>query len=217
MNPSMYSPTSFYIVYLYASNSSSLPTVMLKCREFAEEPEEEPDMLIFIDMKTASVLEIDREDAIEAGLVTPNRKDGAAPGSFTEAVRDNSCERDDLIKKLKTHPTLGIATQVVVEKTVTDFGELEIAEADKVKNLWGVSLKKRPKNVKGEEFMFLDPENGAIGEVSRSGAIQKEAIHVITNEFNKESLQEAVEGPEEREAIIHTIRTVLGIRLEDRN
>uniref|UniRef100_A0A7R9WTZ5 Uncharacterized protein n=1 Tax=Craspedostauros australis TaxID=1486917 RepID=A0A7R9WTZ5_9STRA len=180
---------------------------MLKCREFAEEPEEEPDPIIFVDMKTASVFEMERDDALEEGLITPDGSELKIKG----AVRDDT-EKSALVKKLKEHPTLGVATQLVIQKTVKDLDEVTLEEEAAVKNLWGVSLKKRSKNEVGQELLFVDPQTRECGELSRSKAAKAGHIKEYTDEFNKTSIEQAETGIEAREALICTIRSTLGIK-----
>ena len=43
---------------------------------------------------------------------------------------------------------------------------------DKVTNKWGVTLKKRSKNKKGEELIFVDPKTGSVGELQRKKAVE---------------------------------------------
>jgi len=185
--------------------------VMLKCREFAEEPEEEePDPIIFIDMKTASVFEKERADAIEEGLVATDGNEMR----FKGATKDAS-ELESIVKKVKDHPNLGVATQIVVTKMVNDLDEVGLEEEAAVKNLWGVSLKKRSKNEAGQELLFVDPKTGDCGELSRQKALKAGCLTETTNEFNKVSVEQAEEGIEAREAIICKIRSVLGIKSAD--
>ena len=192
------------------------------CRKFAEPPEEEeeeeepppppppppPDYVIFVDMKTASVFQLERADAIKQEFLTPLGKDNAG---FVEATKDPT-EREEIIKNLKSHPTLGVATQLVVTSMVNDLDEVKLTDADKVANLWGVALKKRPKNKKGEELIFIDPKSGATGELARKTILSKGVLNEFTNEFNKLSLKEAETGAEAREEIIVKIREVFNIK-----
>jgi hypothetical protein len=193
--------------------------VMLKCRQFAEEPEEseeseesepepepEPDPIIFVDMKTASVFSIEREEAVKKEGITP-----VSPDSFDYTETANDTDKMRIIRDLKDHPDLGIATQIVVQKT--EVGEVNMAEAEKVAGMWGVSLKKRAKKKKGEYFVFVDPTTGATGELDRKKCIDIGFITPKMNEdLGKESLEEAETHNIEYDKLISEIRRVFGIK-----
>ena len=92
----------------------------------------------------------------------------------------------------------------------------ELNEKEAVANLWGVSLKStHMKKKKNEELFFFDPETGAVGELDRSKALQQKCITEIRNQYNRLTLEEAVENGDEWEAIIGKIRKIMGIRIGD--
>jgi hypothetical protein len=191
--------------------------VMLKCREFAEEPEDEsssseeeeepepdPDPIIFVDMKSVSVFVVERAEAIEKGVLTEVNQ-----FEYSEAAKD-VVAKDKIKQDLTEHPELGISRQVVVQKTEVD--DVDLAESAKVASVWGISLKKRPKNKKGEEFVFIDPKTNACGELARKKFIDQGFITLETNDEGKEVLHEAEKNNVEYENLIQEIRRIFNIK-----
>jgi hypothetical protein len=194
---------------------------MLACRRFAQEPEyesesetepePEPEMreaIIVIDMHTASIFELERDVGYKMGIITV----GDEPDTIMESCLPEQLE--ELRLKVKDHPHLGVATQLVVTNTVdVDNEGIECAEAEKVSSVWGISLKKRKKKVASNEVIFVDTHTGAVGEISRAKVIEKGAMTVCVDENGKESIQEAVTGVQERDELISQIRLFFNIKL----
>jgi hypothetical protein len=169
------------------------------------------DDLIFMDMKTASLLQVSRRECMQRKILHLIEKDGMMEWKEQASLT----ERDELVKKITSHPTLGVAK--VAEKQWTDYEDgIEMQEAENVKNLWGVQLKKREKNAKGEELLFLDPRGGGmVGELSRKACISAGILTVVKdNDDGKESIQQAVTGLEARDELVQTIRQTLKLNLE---
>lgn len=164
--------------------------------------------LIFLDLKTASLIKIPRKDCLEKKVLSKVKG-----GDVWQEESQTSTERDELIKKMTSNPRLGISK--VAEKQWKDYEDgIEMQEAENVKNLWGVQLKKREKNVKGEELLFVDPSSRAVGELSRKKCIESGLITLSQDEEGKEIIHEAVIDAEERDGIIQTVRQTLKLYLE---
>jgi len=119
------------------------------------------DAIIFVDIKCGTLFGMDRDDVVEKGALTPNQGNKL---DFLEASTD-SAAKEKILEKMKASPTLGVAGQVVVVAAAVD--DYDMLEAEKVKSMWGVNLKKREKNKAGEEFIFIDTKTGACGELAR--------------------------------------------------
>ena len=125
----------------------------------------------------------------------------------------SATEREELVQKILQHKELGIVK--VTGKQCTDYEDgLEMQEAVNVKNLWGVELKKRSKNVKGEELLFLDAGSDALGEVSRKTWISAGLFVLESDEQGEESIKGAVKDLVERDKLVQLVRTSLKLNLE---
>lgn len=197
---------------------------MMACRRFAHEPEyesesepepepePEPELekecIIIIDMHTASIFDLEREVGYQKGIITQ----GEEPDSILESCPPELLE--ELRTKVKDHPHLGVATQLVVTNTVNvDDEDIVLAEAEKVSSVWGVSLKKRKKKVTSHEIIFLDTHTGAVGEIPRSKVVEKGAITECKDEIGKETIEEAVTSIQERDELVSQIRLFFNIKL----
>lgn len=127
--------------------------------------------------------------------------------------QSSATEREELVQKILQHKELGIVK--VTGKQCTDYEDgLEMQEAVNVKNLWGVELKKRSKNVKGEELLFLDAGSDALGEVSRKTCISAGLFVSESDEQGEESIKGAVKDLVERDKLVQLVRTSLKLNLE---
>jgi NADPH2:quinone reductase len=164
--------------------------------------------LIFMDLKTACLLQIPRRDCIQAKILRLDKKGD----SLEWKEQTGLAERVELLKKITDHPTLGIVK--VVEKQWQDYQDgLEMQEAENVKNLWGVKLKKRETNAKGEELLFVDPRSGALGEVSRKVCVASGIMTIEKGEDGQEAIKEAITDFNERGDVVHLIRQALKLSL----
>ena len=219
-------------------NSLGLYEVMMACRKFSDEEEVEDDddsltedlteleslsemesfveCILVVDMKTASVFQMPIDLAFEKKLLSSDSSSTTTTKMVKEAVTSKE-EKEGIKRKLKKHPTLGVSTSLVIQKTTNMENEYtELNEKEAVANLWGVSLKStHMKKKKNEELFFFDPETGAVGELDRSKALQQKCITEIRNQYNRLTLEEAVENGDEWEAIIGKIRKIMGIRIGD--
>jgi ubiquitin C len=156
------------------------------------------DPIIFVDVKCATLFAVDREEVIEKEALTPHQNNKL---DFKESAKD-SAAREKILQFLLGCPGLGVAAQVVVEKGKID--DYEMQEAEAVKNKWGVNLKKREENKKGEEFIFVDPKTGASGELSRKKYLDMKFITPTLEEREKNTMT--------YEKYILDIRTVFGVK-----
>jgi hypothetical protein len=156
------------------------------------------DPIIFVDIKCGTLFVIDREEVIENNALTPHQNNKL---DFQEAAKD-SAGKDKILKLLMDCPDLGVATQVVIEKGKID--EYEMQDAEAVRSKWGVNLKKREQNKKGEEFIFVDPKTGASGEFSRKNFLDMKFITPTFEEGEKNDMT--------YEKYILDIRNVFGVK-----
>ena len=163
------------------------------------------DAIVFVDIKCGTLFAMDRDEVVQKQALTPREGNKL---DFNEVARD-AASRDKILTALKGSPKLGFAPQVVVEKM--DIEDYEIEEAENVKNLWGVSLKKVEKNKKGEEFIFIDPKTGACGELSRKKYLE---MGFITEESTQKGLTlvQAETDTMNYDRYIHDIRAVFGVK-----
>jgi len=169
------------------------------------------DGLIFMDFKTASIFSIPRKECIKKKIVNKSTKEGHTNDWIEQAP---IIERQELLKKITADPKLGITK--VAEKQAQDYQDgLELQEAENVKSKWGVTLKKREKNAKGEELMFVDLRTGALGELSRKKILEMGAMTLgPKDEEGQETVVEAVTDFAERDDLCATVRQALKINLE---
>jgi len=167
--------------------------------------EKKKDHIIFVDIKCGTLFGMDRDLVIEKGALTTH--DGNKL-DFTEAAK-NSAAKDRILEAMKGSQTLGVSPQVVVTKMEVEDYDLQDAEA--VQGVFGVSLKKRTKNKKGEEFIYVDPKTGASGELSRKKFITSKFITPM-KVGKKEELQETEHNTNAYDKYITQIREVFGIR-----
>lgn len=168
------------------------------------------DEVIFIDLKTASFLQFPRKECIQAKVLNLEES-----GGRTEWKEQASTEAEHalLLKKITGDPKLGIMK--VAGKQWTDYQDgIKLEEAENVKKMWGVQLKKREKNVKGEEFLFVDPKTGVIGELSRKRCIEIGFINLTSNRDGGEAIKEAVTTADEKDNVAQAVRQALKLHLE---
>jgi NADPH:quinone reductase-like Zn-dependent oxidoreductase len=169
------------------------------------------DDLIFMDLKTASILKIPRKECMDKKILTKAQtKDGR---EFWQEEAQSPIDREDRIKLIVTHKTLGIVK--VAEKQWNDYEDgIDMQEAENVKTLWGVQLKKREKNVEGEELLFVDPRLQVIGEFSRRIFVEMGGMTVIKDGEGKETIEEAVTNVAERDDVVQIVRQALKLSLD---
>ena len=171
------------------------------------QPDEE---LILLDLKTSSILPVSRQDCIKAKVLNMVK---TASGRMEWKEQSLATEKEELIQKIVKHKGLGIVK--VVGKQCTDYEDgLDMQEAASVKNLWGVELKKRSKNIKGEELLFVDANCEALGEISRKDCVSTGLLVLESDEQGKETIKGAVVDLVERDKLVQIVRTILKLNLE---
>lgn len=186
--------------------------VMLKCREFDVE-DEGPNLenLIFIDIKSLDMGELSREDCLLQKVLTPRGVDQNGHETFAETPTDEEA-KEKLIKIIEDHPKLGFGSGKI--NNSYDQDEVGISEMEKVKNMWGVTLKKTPKNVKGEELVFVDQKTGSIGELSRKNCLERGLLAEAKDDHGKLSLEQAFLDFEDKADLMERIRSLLKLGIE---
>ena len=157
------------------------------------------DPIIFIDIKCQTLFAVDRETVIEKEALTPHQGNSL---DFSEAAKD-SATKEKIKKVLLDCQKLGVAPQIVVK--ATDIDDYDIQEQEAVQNKWGVKLKKREKNKKGEEFIYVDVKTEACGELARK--------KYIDMGFITPDLDEREKDQQKYDEYVHHIRTTFGIEL----
>jgi hypothetical protein len=186
--------------------------VMLKCVEYAAEKEDPLEDIIFIDVKTGGIGMLSRVDCLSNKILKESSKDVNGNDLFSEAAFEEEA-KDKIIKMIMESPKLGLG----FGNSNNSFGDEEvIVDSAKLANMWGVKLRKTPKNAKGEEFIFVDQRTSAFGEISRKNCIEKELITVLKGDDEKPYLGESEADYQERAGLVEQIRELLelGIRAE---
>ena len=163
------------------------------------------DDIIFVDVKCGTLFGMDRQDVIDKEALTPlggNRLD------FLETSKD-ATTREKLQKAMVESPKLGVNRQVVVEGIEVE--DYDLAEAQAVSSLWGVSLKKVQKNKKGEEFLFIDPKTGACGELSRKKYLDRNFITIVEDGKEGSTLAQKETNVQAYDKMVKDIRRVFNI------
>ena len=164
--------------------------------------------IIFLDLKTASIFSIPRKECIAKHILTVSKKN---PQEWDE--QSQIIEKQQIVRKITTHPKLGIVK--VAEKQVCDYEDgLDMEEAEKVKSMWGVQLKKRVKNAEGEELLFVDLRTSAVGELSRKKCVELGAFAIGKDSEGHEIVEEAVTDANQRDDLVTSLRQALKITLE---
>lgn len=177
--------------------------VMLKSREFAGG--REGDFLLFVDLKTGSIGVILRKVAVEKGVVKV-LKDEQGHEKITDGVKSHK-EITNLVDLMRENPLLGFGGG---DRPLTmEEQAVKIQEIERIKNLWGVTLRSRPKNIKGEEFIFVDTKSAIMGELSRKDCAQKGVITLMKDKNGKEFISEAASEREDRDELMELLRTTI--------
>lgn len=177
--------------------------VMLKSREFAGG--KEGNFLLFVDLKTGCIGAILRKVAVEKGVIKV-LKDDQGNEKITDGVRSHK-EITNLVDLLRENPLLGFGGgdgPLTMEEQA-----VKIQEIERIKNLWGVTLRSRPKNIKGEEFIFVDTKSAIMGELSRKDCVQHGVITVLKDKNGKEFIGEAATEREDRDELMELLRTTI--------
>jgi hypothetical protein len=208
---------------------------MMACRKFSDDAVEEDSLtveeteyesdeymesIIIVDMKTASVFQMPLDIAFEKGIITmATRMDDSSEiqDQYIKETCNSEEEREEIKTKLKNHPTLGVATRLVIRKSIAiEYECTELKEKEAVSSMWGITLKSTNKKAKkNEELFFFDPYTGAVGELDRSKALARGCIHEERNQFDALVLTEAEGDLNEWESIRVKIRKIVGIQMDE--
>jgi hypothetical protein len=187
--------------------------VMLKCIEFEEDTGPDLSLLIFLDCKTGCIGEVAREDCLQKKLLTTQGTDDKGHDIISEAVTTDEA-REKLLKIVNENPRLKIGFGIK-KNEFSDATDIGISEMEKVQNMWGVKLKKTPKNEKGEEFIFVCQQTASFGEMSRKNMLDYEIIHESKDPTSKNMIiEEAYHDFEERAELVEKIRTLLKLGIQ---
>lgn len=203
--------------------------VMMACRHFSNCEDDEEESLveeeescyseegwniIVVDMKTASIFKMNVDTLEAKGVIS------LAFTDMEEPYIIQSCEtwdkREEIKEKLNNHPSLGLATNLVIKRTTVMENEYtQLEEKAAVTNMWGITLKSTSKKAKkSEQLLFFEPFTGAVGELNRQVAITSGCIHEEKNELNKLVLREAETDDSQWEHLRGQIRDIIGIQME---
>ena len=99
-----------------------------------------------------------------------------------EAVSSKE-EKEAIKRKLKKHPTLGVSTSLVIQKTANMENEYtELNEKEAVANLWGVSLKsthmKKKVGIPREPKLFVNHWDVCLNSKSCFKVLQNRGLSV---------------------------------------
>ncbi|KAG7373573.1 ubiquitin family protein [Nitzschia inconspicua] len=162
------------------------------------------DPIVFVDCKYGTMFALQREEAIESGVFTLNQGN---PYEFVE-IENRPAAKEKMAKSMLESTNLGVKPQVVVDKT--DVEDYDVAEAEAVKNKWGVALKKTSKNQKGNEFLFVDVKTDSVGYLDRQKLMETKFITVVG--FGKsETLEQAEKDQQRYDYFVREIRRIFRI------
>ena len=183
--------------------------VMLKCLQFADQ--DEVDDLIFLDCKTGCIGDMEKKDCIDKKILNVMAQDENGEDVFQEAATDDE-SKTRVLKILRENVKLALGFGIVDNQY--DANSVTMSEAEKVKNLWGVSLKKTLKNQKGHEFFFICRTSKQFGELSRTMCINKKIVTEVKGDKGEITLGEAKTEFEERAALVEEVRRLIDIGIE---
>ncbi|KAG7340862.1 ubiquitin family protein [Nitzschia inconspicua] len=162
------------------------------------------DPIVFVDCKYGTMFALQRQEAIESGVFTLNQGN---PYEFVE-TENRPAAKEKMAKSMLESTNLGVKPQVVVDKT--DVEDYDVAEAEAVKNKWGVALKKTSKNQKGNEFLFVDVKTDSVGYLDRQKLMETKFITVVG--FGKnETLEQAEKDQQRYDYFVREIRRIFRI------
>lgn len=189
---------------------------MLKCIEFADDMGPDLSTIIFLDCKTGGIGELPREDCLLQRILSVKETDGNGNDVFNEAISTDD-GREKLLKLINENQKLNIGFGIA--KNQYDNNEVSITEMEKVQNMWGVKLKKTPKNKQGEEFIFICQKTSQFGEMSRKNALESNLINEIHDENSGKksvkTIEQAYTDFQERSELVETIRSLLKLGITD--
>lgn len=207
---------------------------MMACRKFSDDADDEEfslteneseysdefaESIILVDMKTASVFQMPLDVAFEKGMITMATRTDEFGEVQDQYIKETASEeeKEGIKSKLKNHPSLGVATKLVIRKSIAIENEYtELKEKAAVSSMWGITLKTTNKKAKqNQELFFFDPYTGAFGELDRDLALARGCIHEERDQFDALVLAEAEADHNEWESIRGKIRKIVGIQMDE--
>jgi hypothetical protein len=185
--------------------------VMLKCIEFADDMGPDLSTIIFLDCKTGGIGELPREDCLIKRIISSKECNADGNEIFLEAAITDEA-RDKIHKVVNENPRLNIGFGT--KQNQYDTNAVTISEMEKVQNMWGVKLKKTPKNAKGEEFIFICQKTSQFGEMSRQHALESGLITEVHDENTKSKMkviEQAYVDFHERSELVEKVRSLLNL------
>jgi len=177
------------------------------------------ECIVIVDTKYGVMFSVDREEAIEKGVLTP--KIINANDVFLEATQ-NDFDKNLMQKSMMSSPNLNVKPRIVIPKMEVEDYELD--GADEVKNMWGIQLKKAPKRQRGTEIFFVDIMTQAVGLLDRKKLMDMEFITVVKatdpsvsgdNMELKNTLEQAEKDQQKYDFFVFEIRKIFGIAFEE--
>lgn len=163
-------------------------------------------------MKSLSLGEIDREELLMSKLLTTRGADKNGNSLYAEASTGEEAQKK-LLKIIVEHPTLGFGSGKS-NNVYQQEGDDAKAASVQAAAMWGVKLKKTPKNIKGQELLFVDQLSGLFGELSRKQCLEKGILTERIDENNVHRLDEAVTDFEEKSDLMERVRVLLDLGIE---
>lgn len=169
--------------------------------------EEDFDPIIFIDIKAETLFARDRSEVLAKEVLTPIED---SKTEFQEAIK---LEHEIILTNMFDCPRLGVNPNKIAAKTrISEHG---VQEAQAVKDKWGVALKKVERNKKGEEFYFVDPKTGAVGELLRVKHIQNGFITPVDDlDSCMPTLKEAEQDTVKYDKYVALVRKAFGVGMK---
>lgn len=201
-------------------NDLGLYEVMLKCIEFENDNGLDLSALIYLDCKTGCIGEIPREDLLAKNVLTIQGVDKDGRDLFNEAVTSQDRSNEKLIKVINDCPRLKIGFATNRNQYSNEKENVTVSNKETVQNLWGVKLKKLPKNVEGEEFIFICQMTSQFGEISRQSMMEYNLLHEILSTEEHEHgglkigtliIEDAYVAFQERSELVEKIRSLLSL------
>mmetsp|Transcript_13395 Transcript_13395/g.21073 ORF Transcript_13395/g.21073 Transcript_13395/m.21073 type:complete len:686 (-) Transcript_13395:146-2203(-) len=184
------------------SNGINANSVLILTEDF--------DPIVFIDIKCNTLFALDRKEVVEKRALTP--VDGNEE-EFEETMKGKD-DRAKILANMNEAPNLGVNPNKVVERTVVQ--SLGVQELESVRDLWGVNLKTREQNEKGEELYFVDVRTGAAGELLRNKYIKMKFLTPYATAENKEELKETEKDIFTYDKYVGYVRRAFGIEIVPR-
>lgn len=172
----------------------------------------EEEKIVIVDTKYGTMFSVEREYAIEQGVLTPEMVNGS--DSFLEAT-DKDIEKDRMRRSMMLSPNLRVKPQIVIPKLKIEDYALTGEQEEGVQNLWGVQLKKTSQKRRGTEIFFVDLKTCAVGFLDRGKLLANNVISVVKDIDEHETLEQAEKDQQKYDFFVYKIRNIFGIDFEE--